>query len=167
MRRIKLTQGKYALVDDEDFDRINQFKWFAYYNERAGYWYARRMIRKANGKRSIQSMHRLIMNTPKELQTDHKNHNGIDNQRHNLRICTNAENHMNTIKRKRNASSRFKGVYWHKAHKKWTAEIRLNGKLICLGDFINETDAAHTYDKNAKELFGEFAYLNFKEVSNG
>ena len=159
MKKIKLTQGKYALIDNEDFKRINQFKWHANFID--GYWRAMRNIRKPNGKRETQLMHRFIMNTPKGMDTDHKNHDGLDNQKHNLRICTMAQNQHNQ-KLRQNTSSKYKGVTWHEQLKKWRTRIRLNGKRIHLGYYINEIKAARAYDMKAKELFGEFAYLNFQ-----
>ena len=165
MKRIKLTQSKYAIVDDEDFERINQFKWCAACEH--GYWRAVRHKKETNGKQIIQRMHRLIMNVPKRLQVDHRNYDGLDNRKSNLRICTHAENLHNQRPQKRKTSSQYKGVCWYKQGKKWLVKIRSNNRRIYLGCFTNEIAAAYAYDKKAKELFGEFAYLNFKEVSNG
>lgn len=156
MKRIKLTQNKWAVVDNEDYERVNQYKWCAYFHH--GNWYAVRWI---NKKPATQRMHNFIMNCPKGLVVDHRNHNGFDNRRCNLRICTTAQNNMNQ-KLQRNTSSKYKGVSWYKRDKKWMAYIRLNGKRIYLGYYINEIDAAKTYDKKAKELFGKFAYLNLQ-----
>lgn len=160
MKTIPLTQNKHALVDDEDFERVNQYRWCAHHYYYG--WRAVRSIRKSNGKQTSQYMHRFIMDTPKELQTDHENHNGLDNQKHNLRNCTQSQNNMNRkIQQQRKTISRFKGVVWHKRTKKWEARIGLNGKLIHIGYHTNEIEAAKAYDEKAKELFAEFAYLNF------
>ena len=156
---IKLTQGKYAIIDSEDFERINKHKWYTFYDN--WNWYAVRNIRKVNGKRTMQRMHRVIMNCPEGLEIDHRNHDTLDNRKCNLRICTHAQNHYN--KKSQKGISKFKGVSWHKRHKKWAAYIGLNNKDIYLGLFINEIDAAKAYDKKAKELFGDFAYLNFNK----
>jgi len=102
-------------------------------------------------------MHNLIMGTK---LVDHKNGNGLDNQKNNLRNCTNQQNHMNR-RPKKNCTSKFKGVCRFKKDLKWTAVIKFNRKQIYIGIFGNEEDAAKAYDKKAKELFGEFAYLNF------
>ena len=93
------------------------------------------------------------------IHTDHKNGNGLDNQKHNLRTCSQAQNNRNAKKRE-NCSSKYKGVYWDKKNKKWRARIYLNKKEICLGRYKNEIDAAKAYDEKAKELFGEFAQPN-------
>ncbi len=159
MKKIKLTQGQYALVDDEDFKRVNQFRWFAFWEDDTKSFYAIRNIRKDNGRRTIMRMHRYIMNCPKGKQTDHKNHNTLDNQKSNLRICTRQQNKMNRKNHKK-SSSGYKGVYWNIPRNKWMAYIRHNGKLIYLGLYKNEIDAAMAYNKKAKELFRKFAYLN-------
>ena len=158
MKRIPLTQDKYALVDDEDFERINQYKWYA--NNEHGIWYAIRSIRKTNGKQTIQRMHRIIMDAPNGFETDHVNHDGLDNRKRNLRICTHAENQHN--RKLQDGTSKFKGVSWHEATKKWQAKITSNGKLIHLGVYDNEITAALAYNIKAKDLFGDFVYLNFK-----
>lgn len=160
MRKIELTQGKYALVDDEDFERINKCKWCAHRHGNG--WRATRGIRKANGKQRTQYMHRIIISVPNGLEIDHRNHNGLDNRKSNLRVCTHAENLQNQQQQKpRQGTSKFKGVNWHNARNKWRAYIKSNDKFIHLGVFDNEIDAAKAYDKKAKELFGEYAYLNF------
>lgn len=154
---IKLLHGKVAIVDTEDFDRVNQYKWraYRYYNT----WRVIGDIKKSNGKWTSRFMHRFIMNFPEGLQIDHKNHNGLDNRKCNLRVCTHAENQHN--RRPQKGTSIYKGVAWHKEHKKWRTQIRLNNKKIHLGYFVNEITAAFAYDKKAKELYGEFAYPNF------
>jgi len=159
MKRIELTQNKYAVVDDDDFERINQYKWQADFSH--GNWRARRSIQKINGKRVPLYMHQVIISCPKGFEIDHRNHNGLDNRKCNLRTCTQAENqHNRRIQQQRKTTSQYKGVYWHKRDKIWGAMIRLNNKQIHLGNFLNETEAAKAYNRKAKELFGEFAYLN-------
>ena len=159
MKQIKLTQGQYALVDDEDFDELNQYKWHAYYDPNTKSYRAITSI----------SMHRKIMNTPRGMQTDHINHNTLDNRKQNLRICTHRQNQYNRVKHK-NTTSKYKGVYLakqkykDKIYRYWMAYIFFNGKSINLGHFKTEIQAAHAYDKQAKELFGKFALLNFKVV---
>ena len=113
-----------------------------------------------NGKRTTQRMHRLIMNCPKGLLVDHKNHDGLDNRKCNLRLCTNAENQYNQKPLQKKTSSQYRGINWQKRIGKWDVWIQLNGKSIFLGSFSNEIEAAKAYDKKAKELFGEFAHLN-------
>jgi len=156
MKEIPLTQGKVAIVDDEDFELLSQWKW--HYSS-AGY--ATRAIQ-ANGKKRFILMHRLIMNTPVGMETDHINHNGLDNRKSNMRICTLAQNHLNILKNKRNTSG-FKGVSWEENRNAWRACIELNGKGTKLGRFKSPQDAARAYDKAARELFGEFAFTNFPD----
>ena len=158
MATILLTQGKYTLVDDEDFERMNQYKWCA--NNINGYWYAVRNIRKANNKQKTQLMHRFIINASDSLEVDHRNHNGLDNRKCNLRTCNHTENQRNRQPLQK-CTSKYKGVCWHKASNKWMARIRLNRKPIYLGLFTNEIIAAKVYDAKATKLFGKFAYLNF------
>jgi len=157
MKRIKLTQGKWALVDDSDFERLNQWKWFA--DKQGNTFYAVRNSATINGKQTRIRMHRVIMNTHEGMETDHADRNGLNNQKHNLRICTKSQNRMNRKKYVKN-SSKYKGVTWAKYAKKWRARIQINIKAIFLGHFLLEEEAALAYNKKAKELFGEFAYLN-------
>ncbi len=159
MKEINLTQNKVALIDNEDYQRINQHKWYAHYQH--GYWYAVRNIRNSNGKRITQHMHRFIIDVPDGLETDHINHNGLDNRKCNLRSCTRMENQQNQ-RLQQKTSSCYKGIHWHKRDKKWYARIRLNGKLIHIGLYTNEIIAALAYNIKATELFGEFACLNFR-----
>jgi len=152
MKRIKLTQGKYAIVDDEDFEWLNQWKWYYGcddYAIRAIYYPQRRNI----------CMHRLIINTPQGMETDHRNGNKLDNRRSNLRICTTAQNQMNRGAPSNNKSG-YKGVYWSKQRKKWAVFIGFNSKLRIIGFFDNKIQAAKVYNQKAIELFGDFAFLN-------
>ena len=157
-KRIKLSCGKFAIVDAADYKRLSTYRWCAL--EKGRSWYAKTLNR--NG--TILSMHRFITNAPKGLFVDHINHNGLDNRRQNLRLCTHLENLRNARPRK-GGSSKYKGVYWEKAKKRFRAKIQHNRKSIHLGYFKNEIEAAKAYDKKAKELFGEFAYLNFPQES--
>ena len=149
MKEIKLTRGKVAIVDGEDYEYLSQFKWHCENG------YASRTIHK-NGRKTEEYMHRLIMNTPKDLDTDHINHNRLDNQRNNLRICTSSQNLANGKLRIDNKSGR-KGVYWHTRDRRWVASIRYYGKRIHLGNYDNFERAVKIYEDKAKELFGEFA----------
>ena len=154
MKKIKLSQGKYALLDDDDYEIISKNKWFLGIDG-----YARRNFYMSNGKQGAILMHRQIMNPIKGMDVDHINHNTLDNRRSNLRIVTRSQNQMNSSSRK-NSTSKYKGVFWHKRDCKWVSQIRMNGKLKSLGYFNKETDAAFAYNVKAKELFGEFCYLN-------
>lgn len=157
-REIQLSQGKVALVDDEDYPLINQYKWHAR-KKPSGTWYA---IRSKNKKYVAIFMHRLILNIPEGFEVDHINGDGLDNRHCNLRIATHSQNHMN-IKKYANKSSIFKGVCWDKQTNKWIVHIRLNRVMIHLGRFSDEVEAAREYDAKAKELFGEYAKLNFND----
>jgi hypothetical protein len=161
MKTIPLTQGMVALVDDEDYADLAQFKWYARKSPKDHTYYAARNVKQA-GRQITERMHRRILNAQVGQIVDHENHNGLDCQRHNIRICTQRQNNGN---RRRNihSSSRFKGVTWYGRYKKWRAQIQNNGKEIHLGYFDDEEQAAHAYDKKAIELFGEFACLNFPE----
>ncbi len=153
-RRIKLTQGKYAIVDPEDYEKLIGYNWFAVKDLHT--FYAQR---NENGK--TIKMHRQIMNPPPGRFVDHENHEGLDNRKANLRIATPAENSRNRKKQSSKSSSRYKGVYLAKETKKWRAAIYHNNECIHLGYFENEEDAAKAYDQAARLYHGEFASLNF------
>jgi hypothetical protein len=151
MKKIKLTQGKYALVDDKDFEYLNSFKWRAA-KDRYTYYAVR------SSKRKTMSMHRAIMEITSKLQTDHINGNGLDNRRKNLRVCTHQENVINSRKQKNNTSG-YKGVGWEKRRKKWIARITKSGKNKYLGQFDTAKQAYAAYCEAAKELHKDFARL--------
>lgn len=153
MKEIKLANDRgVALVDDDDYEMLNQYKW------RLNNRYIITNI-KINNKWINKSIHRLIMNEPKEMYVDHIDHNSLNNQKFNLRIVTNSQNQMNR-KKSKVSSSNFKGVYWYKRDKKWRAYITTNKKNYYLGVFKDEVNAAIAYNNKAKELHGEYACLN-------
>lgn len=152
MKTIPLTKRKMALVDDEDYEWLMQWKWHVIECEKN--FYARR-----NHKGKTIYMHRLIMGACAGQQTDHKNCNGLNNQKQNLRFCSNAQNQYNQ-KSYIGHTSKFRGVCWHKVAKKWQASIRHHYHLIYLGLFGNEFEAAKAYDRAAVEKYGEYAHLN-------
>lgn len=156
-KEIPLTQGKVALVDIEDYDYLNQFKWYAQ-KCKNNLFYVVRNIKK-DGKQIKLCMHREIMKTPKGMHTDHINGNGLDNRRNNLRICNSSKNQRNSGKHKNNTSG-YKGVFWHNRGKKWQASIGLNSKLKHLGLYSTKEEAAIAYNEAAKKYFGGFARLN-------
>jgi hypothetical protein len=153
---IPLNQGKYAIVDDEDFEWLNQWKWT--YNPHGG-GYASRTDR-SGGKQKTILMHRVILGAKDGEQVDHINRNRLDNRKENLRLCTPADNAKNAGKRKDGKTSKYKGVYYCKKNNKYGSAIQVNGKRISLGYYDEELDAAYYYNMKAKELHGEFAVLN-------
>ena len=151
-KSIPLTQGKYALVDDDDYEWLNQWKWCL---GSRGY-----AVRSVHNPHKTILMHREITLTPPGMDTDHINGIRVDNRKCNLRICTQTQNKLNVRIHKDNISG-YKGVSWHKRTKKWRARITKEHKIINLGLFENKENAAHAYDSAAKELFGDFANTNF------
>ena len=158
---IPLTQGRVALVDDEDADRvIAAGPWHAYRNKKT--WYAKHTVCVAKGAWQSIPLHRFILGAgPEAPSIDHINGNGLDNCRKNLRHCTTAENLCNARKR-RGTSSRYKGVYLDVASGKWKAQAQVHGRRISLGRFDSEIDAAEAYDAAARRHYGEFARTNFR-----
>ena len=157
MKTIPLTKGQVALVDDEDYPELAKHKWYAL--KPYCTYYAARRVASVNGRRPLVYMHRVILGAKPGEQCDHLNWNGVDNRRANLRLCTQSQNNQN--KPKRRGSSRYLGVEWDTRRDKWAARIRGGGTRRWLGYFHNEDDAAKAYDRAARELFGEFACLNF------
>lgn len=162
MKNIDLTKGKVAIVDDEDYEWLSQWNW-KYIS-----LYAARPI-KFNGKYKQMYMHREIMgleiDDPREV--DHRKNTGnidygLDNRKENLRICDTTQNQGNGKIRKDNTSG-YRGVSWQKPLSKWRTHIRYRGITYNLGYFYDIIAAAKAYDKKAKELFGEFANLNFPD----
>ena len=155
MRDIKLTQGKVALVDDADYDWLNQWKW-CLHNK----MYAVRNVY-SDGKRRTIHMHRVILGiTDPKIKGDHKDGNGLNNQRANLRTATSVQNQQNQ-KRKNTSASKYKGVIFQKnCKRKWCSHIRDNGKRIYLGLFHTQEEAAKAYNEAAIKYHVEFARLN-------
>lgn len=158
-KEIELTQGKFVLVDDEDYDYMNQWGWYAH--KQGNTFYAKRIIRENNHVIMVH-MHREIVQCPEGKYVDHINGNGLDNRKENLRICNKAENGRNRPKQINNSSG-YKGVGWDKEKSRWRAQIMVNQKNKFIGRYDTKEDAAKAYDQEAKRLFGEFAYLNFPE----
>ena len=145
---IPLTQGKFAKVDNEDFERLKDINWQVI---KQGY--------ASSG--TVGLMHRYIMNAPDYLEVDHKEHDKLDNRKCNLRLASRSQNSAN--KPPREGSSKYKGVCWDKRYQKWVSYIKFNYNKYFLGYFNTEEIAAQTTDKKALECWGEFAYLNFPE----
>ena len=162
-RKIRLTEGKYALVDPGDFYWLNNFDWLTKKNNKS--FYAIRLDNDNSKWPTLVYMHREIMNFPKGLLVDHRNRDGLDNQRSNLRIATHCQNRCNANLNKAACSSQYRGVHWAKKAKRWRAHLESQGKRIELGHFDSEIAAARAYDAAAKKYHGEFAMLNFPENS--
>lgn len=161
MKLIPLTRGYFAQVDDADYEWLNQWKWYAQVTNNN--IYAKR-DKKINKHRIHIAMHNLIMNPPDRMVVDHIDHNGLNCQRINMRICTHRQNTMNSSA---TGASKYLGVGIcskgvNKGH--ITAQIHVSTKKIFLGNFKSEEAAAIAYDKAAIQYFGEFANLNFKEI---
>ena len=154
MREIQLTQGQVALVDDDQYEFLMQWKWFAhkewksFYAVRCG-----KVDEYVNGKRPLIRMHHAIIGfPPKGFETDHRNGRGLDNQRHNLRFVTGRQNQQNQVHR--NKSSQYPGVCWDKSRQKWIVCIRINDIQKNLGYFTNELEAFKAYEQ-AVNAIGE------------
>lgn len=158
MKKIKLKgkhgKGKFALVDDEDYELVSLFKWFP---TKLGYVRSTSII---NNKKINISLHILIMKHDNKKHIDHKNGNPLDNRKNNLRFCTRSQNYMNKKGAYKNSTSKYKGVHWRKGRNTWRAGIGIDGKAIHLGTFKLEIEAAKAYNEKALELFGEFANIN-------
>ena len=157
--------GKHTvLIDTEDWEKVSQHKWHVYRSDRSDdTMYA------ATSQLSSPRMlllHRLVLNAGRGTIVDHKNHNGLDNRKSNLRICTQQENCRNQRRRKNNTSG-YKGVASvGRGSSKWRAYITEGNKQVRLGNFTTKEEAARAYDAKAIEIFGEYAYLNFPEEHN-
>jgi len=160
MKEIKLSQhGKnkehnfVAIVDDEDFDALNKYAWAV--SKQGNSFYAHRLEDK-----KVVSMHRQIMGiSDTHILVDHRNRNGLDNQRNNLRQCNKSQNGKNRIAGK-GSTSKYLGVSLFKARNKWQSSISVDGKSIYLGLFHDETIAAIIYNDAARKYNGEFASIN-------
>jgi hypothetical protein len=157
-RKIYIGEGEFTIVDQQIYYQLGHLKWSVCGNDKNVY--AARLIKKtACGLRSIY-LHREIMNPPKGILVDHRNGNGLDNRRANLRLATRSQNSANKRKRK-NTSSRFIGVNFNKTAARWYVFVKKNEKRYWVGSFVNEIDAGRAYDEAAKKYHGEFARLNF------
>lgn len=153
MKEISLTKGKFAIVDDDDFEYLSQWKWFINTNG-----YAQRTEGSRGSQKKIY-MHRVINETPEDMSTDHINGNRLDNRRENLRSVTLRQNKLNSSKHTRNKTG-YKGVSLQKNTGKYVAYIRVNNKGITIGTYSTVEEAAKAYNRAALHFFGEYAKLN-------
>ena len=163
MKEIQLTQGKVAIVDDDDFKRLNKYKWYTVTVDKdANKYYAARSTW-INKKVGCQKMSHVVLNiVDTSTIVDHKDGNGLNNQKSNLRVVTNVQNAQNASLRKDNKSG-YKGVTLDKRYgrsDRWKSNIGVNKKLIYLGTFYTKEEAAQAYNIAAVKYFGEFARLN-------
>lgn len=145
MKEIPLTQGYTTLVDDEDYEELSKHKWTAAVRKHTVY--AIRYIR-IGGKTVCFLMHRVLVNAVPDMKVDHKNHNGLDNQRHNIRECTESQNQQNRT---------HAGVFWDKVLHRWRARIGIDGKMRYLGVYVSKDAAVDAYRNAASWFFEEFA----------
>jgi hypothetical protein len=156
-KTIPLSQEKVALIDDEDYDRVNQYLWCASLAPDKKTYYAKHEL--PDGDRLY--LHRFIASATKDILVDHKNHNGLDCRKENLRQCTRAQNNAN--KSKTHGGSKYKGVCWDKSRNKWKAELTYDYTHVFIGRFSDEIEAALAYDTEARRYFDEFAHTNFPQ----
>lgn len=159
MQYIPLTKGKYAIVDDDDYRYLMQWKWHTVKKNHTCYACRGVATGKRNWKQKHIWMHRVILNTPLGMETDHRNHIGLDNRKQNIRVCTVGQNQHNRKKHIK-STSKYKGVCRQRS--KWRARICNHNKKLHLGCFDTEIDAANAYDVKAIEIFGKFACTNFR-----
>jgi hypothetical protein len=155
MKTIVLSDGSTTQVSDEDYEYLNQFKW------RPSSSSVCRSIYKAGRNRTV-TMHREIV-ARMGLKTpliDHEDRNWRNNQRTNLRAATKSTNGINRGATSKNLYSSYKGVSFSQKSKKWTANIRKDGRTRFIGEYGTEDEAALAYNHYAKSLFGDFAFLN-------
>jgi hypothetical protein len=153
MKGITSIRGSKIIVDDSDYKTLVSYVWSI---NNTGYAVRYETV---DNKKSQISMHRQIMNTPRGMFTDHKNHERLDNRRSNLRICTREQNQRN-MKLQKNSSTGQKGVYWDKKAKAYRARIYFNKKRKCLGFFSTAAEAGSAYNREAIKVYGDFAVLN-------
>lgn len=156
---IPLTRGLVAVVDDEDYEFLAQWKWHALPNG-SGHSYAARNSRISDGRKSgepqrVIFMHRVLLSTPADMVADHISGDTLDNRRANLRNATHTQNMQNRAKHRRGASE-HKGVTWDKARRKWSACLQADNKTHFIGRFATEEEAAAAYAARAAVVFGEF-----------
>jgi hypothetical protein len=159
-RRIKLTRGQYAIVDPEDFERLNQLEWHCTHRG-----YAKRAVpdKSAKGRQRLVWMHRELCPVPEGMFVDHINRNRLDNRKANLRPATHRQNVWNRTLNRKLGGTFYRGIRWDKSRKKWRVRLRVDGHLKSFGFYSDEVEAAKAYDRVARQHRGEFASLNFPE----
>lgn len=156
---IPLTNGKTCLIDESDYEMVSQYTWRELKVRRRSY--ATAYAGYSNGQPKIIYMHRLITNPEEGMVVDHINHNGLDNRRDNLRVCTQSQNICNHNRKRSNSNSGYVGV--SKKPRGYQAHITIRGRYINVGFFQDAEEAARARDEAAIKYHGEFAYLNFPD----
>ena len=159
-RKIPLSQGKFAIVDPEDYLRLVKHKWHLAKSPTGSYAVRWERLKSKNARTRIW-MHREIIHIPNNLLCDHINRNSLDNRKANLRPATVSQNLCNRPKTRSRTRSKYKGLEWDSTQKKWKTRIQFNNRKIYLGSFTSEIEAAIAYDSAAKKYHREFANLNF------
>jgi len=157
---IPLTQGKETIIDAEDWPRVATKRWYT--GRYAGGYYAVAKVQLADGRRQTLGLHRFLLDAAPGTIVDHIDGDPLNNTRANLRFATPGQNRANS-RVKYNTRSGYKGAYWSARHKQWEAQIRCDGKCRFLGYFRTVEGAARAYDAAARELFGQYAHLNFPD----
>lgn len=158
MREIKLSQNKFAIVDDEDYGELSKYKWYFTKDGRAV-----RSVKSNHNTWTPMYMHIQIVGKIEGLVIDHINGNPLDNRRNNLRHVTKTQNAQNS-KSHKNTSSKYKGVSWNKEKKRWLSTICISKKRYILGYYKSELDAAYVYNVWAESFFGEYVKINVLEI---
>lgn len=155
MKKIPLTHGYFTLVDDEDFEFLSQWKWFAQKMAHTIYAARKPWVSGGRGKSTKIFMHRIILNTPTHMQTDHMDGDGLNNQKANIRVVTRRDNMLNRARWAKGNISKSRGAYLDKRDGKWSSSITIDGKCIYLGRFKTEEEAANAYRMKRIELIPE------------
>jgi hypothetical protein len=158
VKTLPLTKGFTTVVDDADYDRVACFKWTALITTK-GKVYAYRRGTRAEGQPVIY-LHRFIIDASNDVEIDHRDSDGLNNCRNNLRVCSHIQNTRNSRRRSDNTSG-FKGVHYDTNRKRWIAQVQINGRRSHIGAYRTREEAARAYDLAAVKYFGEFARLNF------
>jgi hypothetical protein len=160
LKKIPLTRGCVALVDDRDFLSLAQHKWFAIVNSRTGITYAVRWDWSTTPP-TMTFMHKEILGIGKGVRGDHRDGNSLNNQRSNLRIATTSQNNCNRLRLPKGKTSRYRGVSWDTHNGAWKAAATFRGKHRHFGHFGDEREAAKAFDRGVEQLYEGWAVLNF------
>lgn len=166
---VPLSQGKIAIIDAADAEHVLQYKWHAWRKKPGHSWYALHNFRDSSGKKRPILLHRYLLNPPDGIVIDHRNGDGLDCRRQNMRLAPGAGNQRNCAKKGK--INPYKGVSYNAERsdrtnartKPWLAKICYDYRTINLGRYLTAEEAARAYDSAARELFGEFARLNFPD----